>query len=201
MNETTQAVVKPRRAALVWSALGGAVFGAVIAGAVVWLVMREREKWLVAQFATDAAVNLGTKTVGLAQDVTTFFAPQAADALSPSTQTAAATTPPAKNEADPFKEDLFAYAAGRTLPLPEQSTLDVSSGTKSNKSCVIKKDGLEAFSKGHTAPTFNGTQRTHFSFLYKADEGRYAVEANAEHRQIGDKTAFFDFVVQRVAKQ
>jgi hypothetical protein len=185
--QTTSTEQKPNT--WLWPGLTGTaiglVVGAAIASGIVWLVMREREQRLAAQLAE--------RGIDLASDVWNTGITQAGNLLSGGSLGT-------KNETTPTKDEIAAYFEGKSLPLPQADNVALS-GDKSSKSCIMKKDGIEALSKGSGSRWGSEPWSTGITFLYNAGDARYAVEADISHMPVGDKTAFFGFTVKRVAKQ
>ena len=149
--------------------------------------MRERERRIYAQL-TDRGIDL-------AADVWNTGITQAGNLLSGGSSGA-------KNEITPTQEEIAAYLNGKSLPLPEADNAIWNAGEKSSKSCVIKKDGVQAVEKD-SGGFRSGDEpwNTNVLILYDAGDARYAVDATIQHKPLGGKSAFFGFTVKRVAKQ
>jgi hypothetical protein len=101
-----------------------------------------------------------------------------------------------------LEEDITNYLDGKTLTLPEGQALNWTSGEKSQKSCVMKKDGIELLGTSGGSSINGGPWNTSFTFLYnEAGNARYAVEASVEYRLVGERAIFFGYTINRVAKQ
>jgi hypothetical protein len=174
-----------------WSGLAGAAIGltigATVASGIFWLVMRERERRIYAQLAD--------RGIGLAADAWNTGITQAGNLLSGGSSGS-------NNETTPTKDEIADYLDGKTLSLPEAGSAILNPGEKSSKSCIIKKDGVQAVEKESGGwRVGDEAWNTSILILYDVGDARYAVDATIQHKPLGGKSAFFGFAVKRVAEQ
>ncbi len=168
--------VPPQRKSIhwVWGALAGVAVGAGVASGVFWYLMRVQERRHQEQMVV--------LTAGVA-DPAALIA-QAGQLVSGG----GSAINGAKPETTPTKDEIAAYIDGKTLLLPEADNLVLNAEEKSMKSCVIKKDGVEAVQKE------NGGWRagdepwnTNILILYDAGDARYAVERDDPAQAAGQQ--------------
>jgi hypothetical protein len=170
----------------IWSALVGFAVGLAVASGVFWILMREQQRRHEAELV---ALGVAAGTPAAMFDTVRGILGGGEAAA-------------ARNETTPTKDEIAAYLDGKTLSLPEADRLTLNQGETSTKSCVMKKDGIEAVEKGSGAYRIGDDPwSTPLTLLYKAGDAHYAVDMTIQHKPLGGKSAFYGFSVTRVAKQ